>query len=95
MVPGQEPFGKEAFETASKEIKDMKIDGKSEIKEIKVLGDWAYVRNYLEVKISKVGSKPIKKYGYTLTILRKEHNGKWRLARDTNSEGTSSAITIL
>jgi ketosteroid isomerase-like protein len=27
---------------------------------------------------------PIHRSGYTLTILRKEADGKWRLARDAN-----------
>jgi hypothetical protein len=29
------------------------------------------------------GSKPIKRSGHTLSVLRKE-NGTWRLARDAN-----------
>jgi uncharacterized protein (TIGR02246 family) len=41
MVPGQKPFGKEAFARASEGMKNARIDGRSEIEELKVLGDWA------------------------------------------------------
>jgi ketosteroid isomerase-like protein len=27
---------------------------------------------------------PVRRSGYTLTIMRKEADGKWRLARDAN-----------
>jgi ketosteroid isomerase-like protein len=30
------------------------------------------------------GGTPIRRAGYTLTILRKEADGKWLLARDAN-----------
>jgi uncharacterized protein (TIGR02246 family) len=39
MVPGREPFGKAAFRAASESAKDMRIEGRSDIREIKVLGD--------------------------------------------------------
>ena len=84
MVPGQEPFGKEAFAAASKGMKDAKFEGRSEIKELRVLGDWAYLRNYIEVSLTPPsGGAPMRRAGYTLTILRKER-GRWRLARDAN-----------
>jgi uncharacterized protein (TIGR02246 family) len=41
MVVGQEPFGKEAFRSASQGNKDVRIEGTSDIREIEVLGDWA------------------------------------------------------
>lgn len=30
------------------------------------------------------GGAPLRRSGYTLTILRKEADGQWRLARDAN-----------
>jgi uncharacterized protein (TIGR02246 family) len=83
MVPGREPFGKEAFAAASDAMKNVRIDGNAEIREINVLGDWAYIRNYLEMTITPEGGAPVKRSGWTLTILRKE-DGRWRLARDAN-----------
>ena len=87
LVPGQTPFGKEAFRKASAgmESSGMQFDGESEIEEINVLGDWAYIRTKLKVTMrSGDGGAPIRRSGYTLTILRKEADGKWRLARDAN-----------
>jgi uncharacterized protein (TIGR02246 family) len=84
MVPGREPFGKEAFAAASQGMKDMRMDGTSDIREIAVLGDWAYLRNYIEVTMTPPSGAPMRRAGYTLTILRKQPDGRWRLARDAN-----------
>jgi uncharacterized protein (TIGR02246 family) len=85
MVPGRRPFGKEAFAAASEGMKDVRIDGTSDIQEIQVLGDWAYLRNYLEIEMTPPdGGTPVRRSGQTLTILRKESDGRWRLARDAN-----------
>jgi ketosteroid isomerase-like protein len=48
-----------------------------------VLGDWAWLRNYLTVTVTPPGGEPMRRAGYALTILRKQ-NGKWLLARDAN-----------
>jgi len=84
MVPGREPFGKEAFAAASQGMQGMRIEGTSDIVELQVLGDWAYLRNRLNVTITPPGGSPTTRSGYTLTILRKEADGNWRLARDAN-----------
>jgi uncharacterized protein (TIGR02246 family) len=83
MVPGREPFGKEAFASQSEAMKEVRIDGRSDIRELKVLGDWAYLRNHIEVTMTPFSGKPLRRTGYTLTILRKQ-DGKWLLARDAN-----------
>jgi hypothetical protein len=36
-----------------------------------VLGQWVYIRNYLEMTITP-GGAPVKRSGWTLTILRTE-----------------------
>jgi len=84
MVPGQEPFGKEAFAAAAAGMKDLRIDGRNEIKELHILGDWAWLRDYLDLTITPASGEPVRRSGYTLTILRKGADGKWRLARDAN-----------
>jgi uncharacterized protein (TIGR02246 family) len=84
MVPGKEPFGKEAFAKASESMKNVRFDGRSEIKEIQVFGDWAYLRNYLEFNMAREEAAPVRRSGYTLTILRKQADGRWLLARDAN-----------
>jgi uncharacterized protein (TIGR02246 family) len=84
MVPGREPFGKEAFAAMSQGMKDMRMEGTSDIREIEVLGDWAYLRNYLTVTLTPPDGAPMRHAGYTLTIFRKQPDGRWLLARDAN-----------
>ena len=83
MVPGREPFGKDAFAAASTAMKDVRMEGKSDIREIKVIGDWAWLRNHIDLTVTPPGGTAMRRAGYTLTILRKE-NGRWLLARDAN-----------
>jgi uncharacterized protein (TIGR02246 family) len=84
MVPGREPFGKNAFRAASEQMKNMRFTGRSDIREIEILGDWAYIRNYIDVTITPPSGEAMHRSGYTLSILRKEADGKWRLWRDAN-----------
>lgn len=84
MVPGREPFGKDAFHATSETMKNARMTGTSDIREINVLGDWAYIRNYIEVTITPPGGNAMRRSGYTLSILRKQPNGKWVLWRDAN-----------
>lgn len=84
MVPGQEPFGKDAFAAASKGMAAMRIDGTSEIHEMQILGDWAFIRNHVAMTATPPDGEPVRRAGYTLTLLRKEADGRWRLARDAN-----------
>ncbi len=84
IVPGQEPFGKAAFAEASRGMAGMRFAGKSDIQELRVLGDWAWLRNRLDVTMTPSGGKPVRRAGYTLTLLRKESDGKWRVMRDAN-----------
>lgn len=85
LVPGQPPFGKQEFAAAMRVppgSPQLRIDGRSEIEEIRVFGDWAWMRTKLSVEIS-AGEKTMKRAGHTLSVLRKS-GGKWLLARDAN-----------
>lgn len=62
----------------------MKIEGTSDIREIEVMGDRAYVRAYLEVALTPAEGPPVHRRGYTLSIFRKGADGRWRIARDAN-----------
>lgn len=85
LVPGQEPFGKDAFREFADELDDVQMEGTCDIQEIRILGDWAYLRNYIEMTMTPLDEgTPVRRSGYTLTILRKESDGQWRLARDAN-----------
>src|SRR6266496_6753735 len=52
MVPGRQPFGKQEFVAGSEQMKDIKMESSSDIKEIKVLGDWAWMRHFLKVSFT-------------------------------------------
>jgi uncharacterized protein (TIGR02246 family) len=84
LVPGREPFGKAAFAAASQNMQGVRMQGKSEIRELKVLGDWAYLRGYLEVVMTPPGGNSVRRAGHTLTIFNKQADGRWLLARDAN-----------
>ncbi|WP_319796643.1 SgcJ/EcaC family oxidoreductase [Nitrobacter sp.] len=86
MVPGQEPFGREAFEAAANQLNAarLQIDGTNDIVEIQILGNWAFTRNRIDLSITPPTGEPVRRIGYTLTLFRKEPDGYWRLARDAN-----------
>jgi uncharacterized protein (TIGR02246 family) len=87
LSAGQQPMiGREAFARGlNKVLSENVIESNSEIAEIVVCGELAYCRTKLAVTISsKHGQLPILRNGDTLSILRKEADGKWRLTRDAN-----------
>ena len=84
LVPGHEPFGKKEFEAISRAMSDAEVEGRAEIRELMLLGDWAWIRNYLEVTVRPRGGEPVHRSGYTLSILKKGSDGQWRLERDSN-----------
>lgn len=87
LVPGQTPMRKADFAAAARTQSGEeapKIEGTSEVQEIKVLGEWAFMWTRLTVVVTPPGgSPPITRAGHTLSILKRE-NGKWVLARDAN-----------
>jgi uncharacterized protein (TIGR02246 family) len=84
MAANREPFGKQAFAASSRAMSDIEIDGTSDIREIRIIGDWAYLRNFIQLTITPSAGKPINRSGFTLTILQKQADGRWLLARDAN-----------
>ena len=85
LVPGQPPMrGKSAFAAGQSGLQPFHIDATSEIQEIKVLGEWAYLWTELSVVVTpKKGGAPIKRAGHTLSILQKQ-SGAWVIFRDAN-----------
>ena len=85
MTPGREPFGKAEFKANSEALSDARVDGRAEVREVEVLGDRAWIRNHIEVTMTPPGgTKPVRRSGYTLTILKRCADGRWRLFRDAN-----------
>jgi uncharacterized protein (TIGR02246 family) len=90
LVAGQPPMmGRAVFEEAMKaqsapDGKRMQFEGMSDIQEITITGDWAYMWSRLKILVTPPGANtPITRAGHTLTVLRKEQ-GRWRIARDAN-----------
>ena len=88
LVCGRPPMrGKAAFAASQTALAEIEIDATSEIQEIKVLGDWAYVWTQLSVGMTpRNGGDANQRSGNTLSILHKQE-GNWLLVRDANMLG--------
>ena len=84
MTPGQPPFGKKEFAGEPGNDDMPKMTGTAKILEMEVFGDRAWIRNQIDIEITQPNGAPLKLSGLTLTLLRKESDGKWRLFRDAN-----------
>ncbi|MBI3774567.1 MAG: SgcJ/EcaC family oxidoreductase [Gammaproteobacteria bacterium] len=87
LAPGQPVMRKAEFAAAARAQAGPgapQIDGKSEIQEIQIIGDWAFMWTRLTVVVTPPnGAAHMTRAGHTLTILKKQ-NGTWLLARDAN-----------
>jgi uncharacterized protein (TIGR02246 family) len=86
LTPGRPPFGREEFAAAFTAGQgSVKFSGRAEFEEIIVAGDVAYARGRIAVTVTPVAGGEAKKLaGYTLSIFRREPDGRWVLARDAN-----------
>src|SRR5438046_3469174 len=74
LLPGQPPMiGRAAFAAAAQAQSGQEppqFEGTSEIQEIRVCGDWAYMWTRLTVVVTPPGgAQPITRAGHTLSIL--------------------------
>lgn len=86
LLPGRAPMRKDEFAASARAQAGAgapRIEGRSEIQEVQVAGDWAFLWSRLAVTITPPGGEPMERAGHTLTVLRKDQ-GRWRLARDAN-----------
>lgn len=87
LVAGRPPMDKAAFAAAARAQSGAvapTIDGQSDIREVKVEGNLAYLWSQLTVTVTpQDGSPSMRREGHTLTVFRKE-NERWLLARDAN-----------
>jgi uncharacterized protein (TIGR02246 family) len=87
LLPGHPPMrGKETFAAGFQTaLQHFRIDSSSQIQEIHIAGDLAYCWNHLTVTMTPRQAGAAKhRAGYTLTILRKQPDGNWVVARDAN-----------
>lgn len=87
LTPGRAPMSKADFRAAAQAqtgAAGPNIDGKSEILEVQVAGEWAFARAHLTVAVTRPGgAAPMVRTGPVLSVFRKEQ-GRWLLARDAN-----------
>jgi len=86
LTAGRPPMDKAEFARVSRSLPGTPrptIDAASDIQEIVVSGDWAFMWTRLRVTITPPGGASMQRAGHTLTIFRRLH-GRWQLARDAN-----------
>ena len=86
-VVGQPPMrGREAFAAAFRAaVQQVRIESTARIEDIQVAGNFAHLANHLTVTMTPLqGGASMRRSGYTLTIMRKEPDGRWVLYRDAN-----------
>jgi uncharacterized protein (TIGR02246 family) len=90
LLPGRAPMRKPEFAAAARAQAGPgapRVQGRSEIQEIQVAGEWAFMWTRLRVSVTPQDESPgMERAGHTLTVLRKQE-GKWLLARDANLLG--------
>ena len=85
LIAGHAPMrGKAEFAAGQSALQGVDLDATSEVQEIKVFGDWAYVWTNLSIVVTpRNGGAAVKRAGNTLSILQKR-DGKWAIHRDAN-----------
>lgn len=86
LMPGRPVMRRDEFAAAAQAQASADapvFDGTSEIQEIQVVGDWAFMWTKLKVVVTPPEAPSMTRAGHTLSILKKQ-NGKWVLARDAN-----------
>ncbi len=96
LVPGQPPMrGKSTFAAGQSGLRQFDIESTSEIQEVKVFGEWAYLWTTLSVVATpRAGGAPIKRTGNTLSILQKQA-GAWVIFRDAKHARRSSGVAAM
>ncbi len=84
MTPGRGPFGKAEFAADIERMEGVAIDARAEVQEIEVSGALAYIRNHIRVELTSPGQARKHMSGYAMSVLRKDDDGRWRIARDAN-----------
>ncbi len=83
LVAGRAPMRKSDFAASQAALRDVEMKATSEIQEINVCGDWAYLWTKLSVSMAPRDGATMNRTGNTLSILRKQ-NGRWLMFRDAN-----------
>jgi uncharacterized protein (TIGR02246 family) len=94
LAPERAPMqGRQAFERALRDLlATHTITSKGQVREVVVSGDLAYAWTDLTVAITaREGSQPVERSGPTLSIFRRQADGRWLLVRDANMLASEAA----
>ena len=86
LTLGQKPFGKAEFAAASRgSAGKVRVEVESEVEEVSVAGDVTHSRTRLRVTVTPAaGGEPKRLAGHTLSVFRRQPDGRWLLTRDAN-----------
>jgi uncharacterized protein (TIGR02246 family) len=86
LGPGRPPMRKAEFEATSKGMAgQVRIEGESDIQEVRIFGDWAYVWTELTIVMHpSAGGAAVHRRGPGLSVWRKKADGAWVIFRDAN-----------
>jgi uncharacterized protein (TIGR02246 family) len=87
LSAGRPPMrGRAAFAAASRAAEGQNtMEGRAEVVEVRVSGDWAYTWTQLTVTIHPAGGgAPSRLAGPALSVFRKTAPGRWVIFRDAN-----------
>jgi uncharacterized protein (TIGR02246 family) len=94
LGPGRPAMRKAGFEAASKGTAGkVRVEGASDIQEVRVFGDWAYVWTELTITMHATGGgAPVHRRGPGLSVWRKKTDGRWVIFRDANMVTTDEKM---
>ena len=78
------PYGKKEFAEKQVALNGAKVQGKADVKEVRVDGDWGYAWTELDVTVTPREGPEVHKHGYAMGIYRRLKNDRWVLYRDAN-----------
>ena len=95
LVAGQPPMqGRAAFERGLRGLlAQHRIESTHDVREVGVDGDLAYSWTDLAIRVvpRAGGAAPAARSGSTLSVLRRQADGRWRMVRDANLLGGAAS----
>jgi len=94
LAPERPPMqGRQAFERSLQDVlATHTITSKGQVREVVTSGDLAYAWTDLTVTMTaREGTQPVERSGPTLSIFRKQPDGRWLLVRDANMLASEAA----
>ena len=85
FVAGRPPFGKQEFAASQEGLGKYRLEATSQVREVRVSGDWAWCSTDLAVAMTpEDGGPAVRRRGNTLSVFRRLSDGRWVLHRDAN-----------